>query len=112
MKSYSTIILLILIPFSELFGQVEESSFKSIKTGTWLELSVIPIDSEGETLPFISVEEIPEYPGGFEALIKFIQNKLEYPPSAIRDSIEGRVSTSFIVDYKGEVTFIVNYKTC
>jgi TonB family protein len=104
MRLCSTIILLILIPFSGLFGQVSDSSYKTIKTGTWLELSFQPINSKGETMPFISAEEMPEYPGGFNALVKFIQSKLDYPKSAIRDSIEGRVLTSFIVDREGIVT--------
>ena len=109
MRLISTIILIILLPFSGLLGQIEDSSFKSIKTGTWLELSFKPINSKGETVPFISMEEMPEYPGGFDALIKFIESKLDYPKSAIRDSIEGRVLTSFIVDWEGKVTDVKTF---
>jgi TonB family protein len=110
MKLCSTIIVLVFFSFSKLFGQVVDSSFKSIKTGTWLELSFKPINSKGETTPFISVEEMPEYPGGFDALCKFIQSKLDYPKSAIRDSIEGRVLTSFIVDLEGNVTDVRTFR--
>jgi TonB family protein len=109
-KTSLSILLLILLTINGLFGQVEDSSFKSIKTGNWLELSFKPINNKGETVPFISIEEMPEYPGGFDALAKFILGHLDYPKSAIRDSIEGRVLTSFIVDWEGTVTNVKTFR--
>ena len=40
---------------------------------------VIPV----ETKPFIRVEEMPEFPGGLPALLKFVGENLIYPPGSI-----------------------------
>jgi TonB family protein len=51
----------------------------------------------------MSLEEMPEYPDGFDALAKFIVDTLKYPQSAIDDSVSGRVFTKFTVDPNGKV---------
>ena len=47
---------------------------------------------------FTVVQEIPEYPGGTEAMMKFLADNIKYPAQAISDSIQGRVFINFIVD--------------
>lgn len=85
-------------------GQVNDVNLKKIETGNWLELSVKQVNDQGEEMPFVaSVDEIPQYPKGFDALAKFLIKNLEYPESAIEDNIQGRVLTSFIVNSKGQV---------
>lgn len=49
-------------------------------------------------------ESQPEYPGGREALVKYIREELEYPKAAIKQKIEGRVIIAFVVDETGGVT--------
>ncbi len=49
---------------------------------------------------FVVVENMPELVGGQAG----IQSKVEYPPTAIRAGIEGRVTVQFIVDKNGNVT--------
>lgn len=51
--------------------------------------------------PFHNVEQMPSFPGGTEALMQFIKDNLEYPESAERDSIQGRVVIRFVVDKEG-----------
>ena len=51
------------------------------------------------------VEE-PEFPGGSEALVKYLQRSLHYPPDALRKKIKGRVVCQFIVDREGKITDI------
>jgi len=46
----------------------------------------------------------PYFPGGIKALQLYIQNQLDYPASAIRDSIEGKVWLRFIVSKTGEIS--------
>ena len=48
-------------------------------------------------------EVIPEFPGGTQALFKFISENLEYPQHAIDGQIEGRVVVQFVVDKTGKV---------
>lgn len=50
-----------------------------------------------------SIETLPEFPGGNEALMKFISKNLKYPKSAIKDDIQGKVYVKFIVDKNGFV---------
>lgn len=51
------------------------------------------------------VDVMPEFPGGKENLIKFIQENLEYPKSAIKDKVEGMVIISFVVTETGKVNY-------
>ena len=48
-------------------------------------------------------EVMPEFPGGTQALFKFISENLEYPQHAIDGQSEGRVVVQFVVDKTGKV---------
>lgn len=50
---------------------------------------------------FIVVDQMPEYPGGNEALQEYISLNLKYP--ALKE-VSGKVFVSFVVDKKGKVT--------
>ena len=52
------------------------------------------------------VEPQPEFPGGQDALIKFIIDNVKYPEAAKKDGIGGKVYVSFVVTKKGKVTKI------
>ena len=78
-----------------LIGQSIDSSYSKIQTDSWIELSYKPINDVGEEMPFVSVEEIPEFPGGHDSLAKFITTNLKYPESAQNDSIQGCVLYKF-----------------
>ncbi len=49
------------------------------------------------------VEQYPEFPGGYSALTKWIDDNLKYPVEAAMDGIEGRVIVQFIVRPTGKV---------
>lgn len=51
-------------------------------------------------------DEIPSFPGGEEALRRYINNERSYPAEAYRDRREGRVMCSFIVDVDGSISNI------
>lgn len=61
-----------------------------------------PVLSEDK--PVYGVEFMPQYPGGDEALLKFIKDNLHYPKVAAEVGIEGRVTIRFVVNRVGEVT--------
>ncbi|MBR5725549.1 MAG: TonB family protein [Muribaculaceae bacterium] len=48
-------------------------------------------------------EVMPEFPGGMEGLIKFLQENVKYPAQATANKIEGRVVVQFIIDKTGQV---------
>lgn len=52
------------------------------------------------------VSDAPEFPGGTQALQKFITSNMEYPSDALRDSIKGRVLVQFTVEKDGSITDI------
>tara|TARA_B110000238_G_scaffold193350_1_gene229687 strand:- start:801 stop:1367 length:567 start_codon:yes stop_codon:yes gene_type:complete len=52
----------------------------------------------------ISVESIPEFPGGDLGLMNFINKNTKYPAIAKEYNITGKVYVSFIVDKGGSVT--------
>ena len=56
-----------------------------------------------EEFVFVTVEEMPEYPGGNEALLKWIAENINYPVTAAENGIEGRINCQFIVRKDGSV---------
>ncbi len=56
-----------------------------------------------EPEPFVVVEEMPMYPGGDAALLKYIGEHTVYPEVAKENNIQGRVIVRFCVTSKGAV---------
>ena len=52
---------------------------------------------------FKSVEQMPQFPGGEGALIKYLSSHINYPPMAAENNIQGRVVVAFVVDKTGKV---------
>ncbi|MBQ6080450.1 MAG: energy transducer TonB [Muribaculaceae bacterium] len=52
---------------------------------------------------FQAVEQMPQFPGGDEALLKYLSSHINYPPMAAEDGIQGRVIVQFVVDKTGRV---------
>ncbi len=52
---------------------------------------------------FRSVEQMPQFPGGEAALMKYLQSHINYPPMAAENNIQGRVVVQFVVDKTGRV---------
>ena len=60
-------------------------------------------DTTGKVEIFADPEQMPMFPGGEAALMKYLQENVKYPPQAIKDSIQGRVVVQFIIDPSGNV---------
>lgn len=52
---------------------------------------------------FTVVEVMPEFPGGTDALLEFLAKNVKYPVIAQQNGIQGRVTTSFIVEKDGSI---------
>ncbi len=52
---------------------------------------------------FLVVEDMPEYPGGQEALREDIAGLVKYPEDAHKKGIQGRVYITFVVNEKGKI---------
>lgn len=53
---------------------------------------------------FEVVEHMPEFPGGMNKLISFINSNVKYPASAQEKGTQGRVVVQFIVEKDGSAT--------
>jgi TonB family protein len=53
---------------------------------------------------YMVVEEMPVFPGGQDALLKFVMENLRYPAEAKTKDIQGIVTASFVVGKDGKVS--------
>lgn len=52
---------------------------------------------------FFSVQQMPEFPGNSNALMKYIKKNVVYPEKARKDNIRGRVIVQFVVTSTGKI---------
>ena len=60
-------------------------------------------DTSGFEDVFDVVEQMPEFPGGPEALMQFLMENVSYPEAAFKAGVEGRVLVQFVVDTEGRI---------
>ena len=53
---------------------------------------------------FEKVEDMPEFPGGEQAMMDFVSKNVVYPKEAQEKEISGRVFVSFIVEKDGSIS--------
>ena len=53
---------------------------------------------------YMFVEQMPEFPGGEEKMIEFVQDNVVYPQQAKDAGVEGRVFVAFIVETDGSLS--------
>lgn len=58
--------------------------------------------ADGEVANVVEVD--PEFPGGMEALYKYLAENIHYPEQAKNDQIQGRVVISFVVEKDGGIS--------
>lgn len=49
-------------------------------------------------------EVMPQFPGGQDALVKFLQTHIKYPREAIKKNLEGKVYVGFVVEKNGKLS--------
>ena len=79
-----------------------------ITTTTKLPFKIAPIvmrkkEVDVDTV-FINVQIMPEFPGGEQALLRFLANSIKYPAIAQETNSHGKVFVNFIIDKDGSVT--------
>ena len=62
------------------------------------------ISNPEDTTVYNTVEVVPEFPEGLGGLLNWIVKHINYPDAMAKDSIEGRVICSFIVEPDGSVS--------
>lgn len=64
------------------------------------------VDLPKDSLIFMVVEDSPQFPGGKDSMKVFIKKNLRYPKRAKRNSIEGTVYLTFVVEKDGSLSNI------
>ncbi len=67
------------------------------------EVTVTGYGKEVNKEVFVVVEEMPEFPGGNEALMTWVAQHVKYPEQAAKNGIMGMVMVSFVVEKTGKV---------
>jgi len=62
-----------------------------------------PVEEEEEEVVFVVVESMPEFPGGQQALFKYLSENVKYPVIAQENGIQGRVICQFVVNKDGSI---------
>ena len=88
-------------------NEVDMSSCQRQEEATNIEITPVKVEEEeeeDEQVIFQVVENDPEFPGGAEALYKYLAQNIKYPQLARENNITGRVYVTFVVEKDGSVT--------
>ena len=82
-----------------------EDDASHAQTATYVAAAAVVEEEEvvDESFVFVSVEKMPEFPGGDAALLKWISENINYPTIAAENGVQGRVSCTFTVNADGSV---------
>ena len=80
---------------------------KTISLIAWCLFLSIPCFSQSTNSDqndiFVFVEQMPEFPGGDDALNRFLTSNIHYPKSALKNNISGTVYVNFIISADGTI---------
>ena len=84
-------------------GQDDRANFQTAVNEVVVETR--PVEKPKEVTPeiFTAVEQMPQFPGGEEALRKYLASHINYPPMAAENGVQGKVIVQFVVDKTGRV---------
>ena len=81
-------------------GQDDRMNFQTAVNEVVVEKPVEEPKEEPQVI-FTSVEQMPQFPGGEAALMKYLQSHINYPPMAAEMNVQGRVVVQFVVEKTG-----------
>ena len=86
--------------------QLQDNVVELFKRHSYNQLNDTLMPPEEETVyaPIYNViDQMPEFPGGMDKLLQFINDNMKYPTKAQTEGIQGRVTVQFIVDEDGHI---------
>jgi len=84
-------------------GQDDRANFQTAVNEVVVETRPVEKPKEVEPEIFTAVEQMPQFPGGEEALRKYLASHINYPPMAAENGVQGKVIVQFVVDKTGRV---------
>jgi TonB family protein len=90
-------------------GVIEITTKKNPTAGNNEKVSKIEVTGYGSEQKvikeqYVIVEEMPQFPGGNEAMSKWISSNIKYPGEAIKKNITGKVIVDLIVGKNGKIS--------
>ena len=91
------------------FGQTNVDNGQNDRTQFQTAVNEIVVDKPVEKPKpevekvFEVVEQMPQFPGGEAALLKFLSSHINYPPMAAENNVQGKVTIQFVVEKDGMV---------
>lgn len=74
-----------------------------VATGPVMTGPAVAEEASDEGDIFQVVEQMPEFPGGMEALLAYLGKNIKYPASAQENNIQGRAVIEFVVNKDGSI---------
>ena len=71
----------------------------------------LPEKEDNNVYNIVSIEKEPEFPGGQEALLKFVNSHINYPAQAQDMNVQGRVFIQFVVEKNGSISAVALNKS-
>jgi len=84
-------------------GTEDRNVTKTLKDEVVVETKPVQTEKHEPEKIFTSVEQMPQFPGGEAALMKFLSSHINYPPMAAENNVQGRVVVQFVVEKDGKV---------
>lgn len=76
----------------------------SAQTSIVIDVADSPESADTTDDVLVAVDESPEYPGGNEAMLKYLQQNVKYPKDGLDSAKSGTVYVEFVVRKTGEVS--------
>ncbi len=86
--------------------QLQDNMIELFKRHPYSQLNdtLLPSEEEAVYPPIYNViDQMPEFPGGIDKLLQFINDNMKYPTKAQTEGIQGRGAVQFIVDENGYI---------
>lgn len=80
-----------------------EDTQEAAQTAVYTPPAVEEEEEEAAQQIFTVVEEMPEFPGGMNELLKYLAKSIKYPVIAQENGIQGRVICAFVVNRDGSI---------
>ena len=88
-------------------GQDDRMNFETAVNEVVVETRPVEKPTEVKEEIFRSVEQMPQFPGGDAALLKFLSSHINYPPMAAENNVQGKVILQFVVEKDGHIGEVV-----
>ena len=87
-------------------AEIFDSEFEEDAAVEFVEVDVEEEAVEETEEVFFIVEQMPIFPGGDEALRKYLATSVKYPVIAQENGIQGKVTLTFVIERDGSLTNI------